>query len=207
MQRSSSTIPLRSPSWNFVQKPAANRALFSQETFDVSAKTIQQNVSTKPIQAKNTNRMKAIFTQLGSNPLKLAAACKFLSENDGATEDQAIQFAEGEAQKSELETLKETVASLTAERDALAAKVAEMSGEKETLSTEAAKVPALEAEKTALETKLSAKTKEADGYVVKLSRFTGVPALKLSAADADATNKDKAKTGYEAVREHFSKKP
>jgi len=118
--------------------------------------------------------------------LPAESACKFLSENDTATEEQAIQFAEGEAQKSELETLKATVASLTAERDALVAKVAEMSGEKETLSATAAKVPALESAKADLETKLSAKTAEAAGYVVRLSKFSGIPALKLSAVDDTA---------------------
>jgi len=175
--------PLSIVSADFVQRPATNRALFSAEQpLDVSAKNIQQSVSTKPIQAK-PNRMKTIFQKLGGHPVKLAAACKFLSENDAATEEQAIQFAEGEAQKSELETLKATVATLTAERDAAIAKVVELTGEKETLSATAAKVPALEGAKADLETKLSAKTAEAAGYVVKLSRFSGVPALRLSAQD------------------------
>lgn len=179
--------PTAFESADFVSTPAANKSLFSKTALDVSTIPIQ-DVSTNKLQAadkpaetkpKPSRTVKAIFAKYSANPQHLQRAVKFMAENEGATEEKAIEETDKAISAEEVEALKASVASLTKERDELLAKLTEANTEKEALSAPAAEAPGLK-EQVA---KLSAERDEAQRQVrdmtSRLARY-GVSPLKLS---------------------------
>lgn len=156
---------------DFVSRPAANKALFSQEKpIDVSEKPIQeitpeaplpvaveQSLSTPP--ASKTNRTlsmsKLIYSAFKSRPEALIKAVAYAAEApEGTTDEQIVDKVQAEFDEADQ-------AALIAERDALKAEVEILKAKIAELSPEAAKVA-----------ELSAKITEQAGQLAEFSKRT-----------------------------------
>ncbi len=179
--------PTSFDSADFVSRPAANKAIYSEESLDVSHKQIQpvvkepiQSVSADQIQPKPIFKMREIYAKYSASPKKLTRAVQLMAESDKATEAAVIETVEAEASVEEVAALRKAVADLTKERDDLAAKVGELTGDVEKMAAPAAEVPALKEANTKLSADLGEAKKSIAEMATRLSRY-GVSPLKLAA--------------------------
>lgn len=144
--------PTKVRSVDFVQEPAANKALFS--AIDKPRKTLQQShidietQSHKQPTKKPTFSVKAIYARFKDSPKALHRAVQLAAETPDAKEDEIIAKVEEEVEDEEYKAL-------VAERDGLKAKVGELEAKLAELQPKAEKSDQLSKDVDSLKTQMA----------------------------------------------------